>query len=299
MVILSVIGGFLEIAVFLLAVLAFAWAVRFFMDSRKRLNELFPGLLSPGKVIPVGIDRNGFLVPKRVAKTIGTTGSAAFLVPKKKAADHTNGAIHELRLQLQQQQQELTKALQKIALSNGPLTTPEKDPADTINEQLALKELQAKLNAKDAEIQRLRQQEAYAQKLQEQFLDVQDAFEEVQEKLAQVERQAWQTAELSLQLEQATDAGEKLELALYKKEEKLHELTLENGQLRDACHKLESKLSEAHLQQQQLMRKVQLLEGLNTDILQMAEATRKLKNGIVRASELESMLQTITPGEHK
>lgn len=295
---LSIIGGFFEITVFLLAVVAFVWAIRFFMDSRKRLNELFPGLLGTGKAIPVGIDRNGFLVPKRLTATNGTAGPAV-LVQKKKVSGNADEAIRELRQQLQQQQQELSTAIRKMALANGQSAGPDAKPVVHPTEHLALKELQARLEAKETEIQRLRQQEAYAQKLQEQFMDVQDAFEEVQQKLQQMEAQAWQTAELNLQLEQVTDASEKLELALFKKEEKMRELSVENGKLRNTCHELETQLSEARLQQQQLQRKVQLLEGLNTDILQMAEATRKLKNGIVRAAELESMLHSITPGEQK
>lgn len=294
MVLFSFVDGFLEVAVFLLAIIAFVWAIRFFMDSRKLLNELFPGLTSPLKVLSFGIDRNGFLVPKRAEKKSRTAGNAPVYLPQKAPPGNTNKAIDELRLQLQQQQQDLTIALQKMALASGQMAAPTEKTAFPAGEQPTLKALQSQLAEKDAEIQRLRKQEAYTQKLQEQFLDVQDAFEEVREKLVQMEKQVWQAAEMSIQLEQAEQIEQKLEATLCIKEEKLRNLSLENGQLRDACHQLETKLSEAHLQQEQLMRKMHLLEGLNTDMLQMAEAARKLKNGMARAAELESMLQTIS-----
>lgn len=293
MVPLYFVGGFLEIAVFSLAIIAFVWAVRFFMASRKRLNELFPDLLSPLKFLSFGIDRNGFLVPKRAEKKFRVPASSPVYFPEKAPPGNPNKAIHELRLQLQQQQQDLTIALQKMVLANEQMVAPAQQTAFPAGEQPALKALQSRLAEKEAELQQLRKQEVYTQKLQEQFLDVQDAFEEVREKLVQMEKQVWQAAEISIQLEQAKQVEQKLEATLLLKEEKLRILSLENGQLRDACYNLEVKLSESHLQQEQLMRKMHLLEGLNTDMQQMAETTRKLKNGMARAAELESMLQTM------
>ena len=56
----------------------------------------------------------------------------------------------------------------------------------------------------------------------------------------------------------------------------------------------EDKLSEANLQRQQLQKKTQFLEEINTDIQQMSDANRKLKNELRRVAELESMLNLIT-----
>ena len=56
--------------------------------------------------------------------------------------------------------------------------------------------------------------------------------------------------------------------------------------LQEAFHELEEKLSHANLQRQQLIRKVQFLEEANADMLNMAEANRKLKTEMGRVAEL-------------
>jgi hypothetical protein len=57
---------------------------------------------------------------------------------------------------------------------------------------------------------------------------------------------------------------------------------------------LEEKLSQANLQQQQLQKKVQFLEEMNTDMLHMADTNRRLTSEMTRVAELESMLQIMT-----
>ena len=79
-----------------------------------------------------------------------------------------------------------------------------------------------------------------------------------------------------------------------KKEEKIRELSVENGRLHEQLNTTEDKLSEANLQRQQLLKKVQFLEEVNNDIQQMSDTNRKLKNELRRVGELESMLNLIT-----
>ena len=286
-------GGILEIAIFLLAIIAFGLAVRFFINSRKRLQEMFPGIAGPRKGLSIGFDRSGFLIPKTVDKKTGTSVSS-FTAPAKGGDDNTKQEIRELRRQFQQQQLELAKALEKIAYIGQQTKAPEHRTALILEEQRRQEALREQLEEKEVEIQRLKQQEAYTQKLQERLEEVQGAFDELQEKMAQVEKQAWQTAELSIQLEHAEQAQLQAEKNLLKKEEKLRELSLEYQELQDSFHKLEDKLLEANRQQLQLQKKIQLLEGLNSDMLQMAEANRKLKTEIARVAELESMLHLIS-----
>jgi chromosome segregation ATPase len=292
MVLLFTPTGFLEITFFLLAIVVFVMAVRFFMDSRKRLEALFPGLMGSGKLLPFGIDRSGFLIPKTIDKTTPGSSRPSYQPAAPRSADNTTREeIKALRTQVQQQQQELSKALQQIALVSQRSGSLEEGTALLLNEQKRQEGLRMQLNSKDAEIQRLRQQELLSQKMQERFEEVQTEFEKLQEKMQKMEKQAWQAAELSIQLEHAEQAQFQLEKSLQKKEEKLRELMLENQNLQESFHELEEKLSHANLQRQQLIRKVQFLEEANADMLNMAETNRKLKTEMGRVAELESMLE--------
>lgn len=296
MVLLSSPTDFLEIAIFSFAVAAFVLAVRFFVDSRKLLQELFPGLSRPGKLLPFAFDRSGFLLPKTVTRQKERAPGSYFRPTEKNSSDTTKDEIRELRLQLQQQQQELAKALQKMSAFGADAVAPEQKVTTTAESLLQMEEWHSLLEEKEAEIQRLKQNEAYTQTIQERFEEVQGAFTDMQEKVAEMEKQSWQTAELSIHLDHAEQAQRQMETALEKKEERLREVSLENQRLRDAFIELEDKLSEANLQRQQLLKKVQLLEGLNTDMMQMAETNRKLKTEITRVAELESMLYLMTEG---
>jgi chromosome segregation ATPase len=280
---------FLEITAFVLASVALVLAVRFFVDSRKRIDALFPGLIGTRKLLPFGIDRNGFVIPKNTHSAFENQKVSSR--PPLPTSNRTTEEINTLRLQLQQQQKELEKALEKISFANQQNHAVTERSSTALDEQKRLEQLRMQLEKKDSEIQRLRQQELFSQKLQERFDDVQAECEKLQEKVLRLEKQAWQAAELSIQLEHAEQAQLQTEKALLKREERLRELTLENQQLHDAFQEVEAKLSQANLQRQQLLKKVQFLEEVNTDLQQVAEANRKLKTEMTRVAELESMLE--------
>jgi chromosome segregation ATPase len=289
--------GFLEVLFFLCAVAAFVAAVRFFMDSRRRLNEAFPGLSGTRRLLSIGIDRNGFLVPKDNKHSRSETRYTTPLstIP---SSDKTREELADLRRQLQQQKTELAQVLQTLSAGGQPVL-PQASTHLSMEAQHQLQDLQVRLAAKEKEVQQLRHHEAYSNKLQQQFEEVQLAFDDLHEKMLQMERHARQTAELSNQLEQAKQSSRQMETAVQQRDEKLQLLMVENSRLREACGELETKLTEANLQQQQLVRKAHLLEGLNTDIVEMAEAARKLKSGMAKAAEMESLLQLMIAGEQK
>ncbi len=93
-----------------------------------------------------------------------------------------------------------------------------------------------------------------------------------------MEQQAWQAAELSIKIDSLEQSNEQLEKTMQKKEEKVRELTVETGRLHQVLNETEDKLSETSLQRQQLLKKVQFLEEVNSDIKKMSDANRKLKS---------------------
>lgn len=298
MVTLFIPSGLFEIAVFGLAIIAFALAVRFFMDSRKRLQELFPDIIGPRKLMPFGFDRNGFVIPKTIDKKqesihrpVDFSGAAP--------TNQTQKEIKDLRSQLQQQQQELTRALEKISHIADHSGSGEVHSAFSQEGQRKLEELRMQLEEKDTEINRLKAKELYSQKLQEHLEEVQHEYDMLQEKMQQMEEKTWHTAELTIQLERAEQSQQNLEKELNKKEERLREFSLENQHLQEALSELEGRLSEANLQRQQLVKKVQLLEELNVDMMHMAETNRKLKTEVGRIAELESLLNLMMERRRK
>lgn len=296
---LAITFTFLELAIFLIAVVAFLLAVRFFIASQKRLENLLPERKAKQPNFGVGIDRDGFLVPTR-------TDPRSSAARENRNNEETKHEIKELRDMLQLQQLELTRALRQIESLHtvkeaGPYDDEEDDYEDepktelrSTGDAMAMDELRRQLSRKENEIRELRQQVDLNGKLQAHFEEVQNGYEELQQKVQKMEQQAWQAAELAIKVDNLEQATEQLERTVHKKEEKVRELTVENGRLHELLAQTEDKLSEANLQRQQLMKKVQFLEEINTDIQQMSDANRKLKTELRRVAELESMLNLIT-----
>lgn len=64
----------------------------------------------------------------------------------------------------------------------------------------------------------------------------------------------------------------------------------DNHRLRNNLETLEDKLAEANMQRQQLQKKVQFLQELNSDMQSLSDTNKKLQTEIRRIGELESML---------
>jgi chromosome segregation ATPase len=299
MIILFLLTSFLELTIFLFAAITFVLAVRFFMSSRRRLLEEFPGIPGQRKLTGFGFDRSGFLIPKNQDKPTGTFPHYHAPASDTRKPAPAKDEIRDLRRQLQQQQQELSKAMEKISGISQSRGISEPTGNVGWEDEQKSETLRRQMEKKEAEINRLRGQESYTQQLQERFEEVQGEFEKLQEKMAGMEKQAWQTAELNLQLEQAEQEQLQFEKTLHKKEEKLRELSLENHQLHNTLHDLENKLKAADLQRQQLQKKIQLLEDINSNMMDMDKENRSLRSESVRMAELESMLHMMTDEIHK
>jgi chromosome segregation ATPase len=297
---------FLEIAIFLIAVTAFILAIRFFIASQKNLQNLLPSSNRKKFRFGIGVDREGFIVP--TSKERMSTAAQKMLENN----EETKHEIKELRDSLQLQQLELTRALRQIEVLNQ---TKEKetwhddyddyesepyedevkyDDKELTGKNLMSEELRYQLERKETELKELRQQTELNQKLQRHFEEVQASYDELQQKVQKMEQQAWQASEIAIKVDSLEQSNEQLEKTILKKEEKIRELSVENGRLHDMLNQTEDKLSEANFQKQQLQKKTQFLQEINSDIQQMSDANRKLRNELRRVAELESMLNLIT-----
>lgn len=287
---------FLEITVFVIALVAFVLAIRFFIASQKKLEGLLPNRKAKRAYFGIDIDRDGFLVPANRQKPVKAERSESF------ANEETKQEIKELRQMLQLQQLELGRALRQLEDLNLTRPTADDDTlyqdedseADLSHETLVAEELRQRLVGKEADLRELRQQLELSQQLQAHVEDVQSRYDDLQQKVQTMEGQAWEAAEVTIKLESLQLEIEQLEKKLHTKEERLRVLTAENSRLREQLVQTEDKLSETNLQRQQLVKRLRFLEDVNTDIQQMGDTNRKLKTELRRVGELESMLNLIT-----
>ncbi len=285
-----------------MAVLVFLLTVRFFVSNQKNLENLLPQTKRKRKAFKVGLDRDGFIVPATIEESKPATYTS---YQNFESNEETRNEIKELRGMLQLQQLELTRAIKKMEESGASSHRDGYDEEDDYDQEFVeersslttsaeVEELHQLLERRETELRELRQQDDLNKKLQGHFEEVQSGYEELQQKVHKMEQQAWQAAEMAIKVDSLEQANEQFERTVLKKEERMRELTVENSRLHEVLNQTEDKLSEANLQRQQLQKKVQFLEEINSDIQQMSDANRKLKNELRRVAELESMLNLIT-----
>jgi archaellum component FlaC len=204
--------------------------------------------------------------------------------PKPVYSNH-GGEFASLKTNLEQQQRSLDKLMQQMGQMHG-------SKKEETNEEIDM--LQRLLDDKEAELQKVKSQLAGVQKMSNRIEDVYQEFDALQQKIAGLEKQAKGASELAIELEDAREAQKQIKKELVRKQEKLQEAVEESQRLYHQLGEAEDKLAEANLQRQQLMKKVQFLENLNTEFQQVSEANKKLQNELRRIGELESMLSMMT-----
>jgi chromosome segregation ATPase len=209
------------------------------------------------------------------------------LVQVKKPAV-TEDSVHDLKASIAHQQKMLNDYLAKVEeLENG-------GKEQLVQQNNALQKEITKLHGvieeKDAEIEDLQQQVSSASKMAEKIEEVYQEFDQLQSKMAQLEKQANKANNLAIELEDTKHSYEQIHKELLRKQERLEEVMSENQRMRQDMNVIEDKLSDANLQRQQLLKKVQFLQELNTDMQSISDTNKKLQTELRRIGELESML---------
>lgn len=277
----------------MLAVIAFVLAIRFFQNSRRRLQELFPDIAKSRRLLPFTVDRNGFLLPNKTYKKAKTVTSPAGRTEANAQPGATKEELSFLRSQLQQQQQQLEKALAQFQAFNHQ-SAPVFANATAVPDGQKSVEHRGRPGEKDCESQQLKQQTAHLQTPPGRLAKTEAEMDQWQAGLQEIENQARQVSELFVQLKKAEARQAHLEQTLLEKEEKLRELTCKNIRLNDALGAAQRELSQAALHQQQLLKKAHFLEAVNADLQQVSDANKKLKKEASRVAELESMVDLMT-----
>jgi chromosome segregation ATPase len=256
----------LEIAVFVLAATAFIFAIRFFIDSRKKLAGLFAG------------DSTALSF-----KTLPDHSERSAHQPNFTAAGSTD--LDLMKKRIREQQTQLSRAMAQI----DQIETSDsfRIKGDSRKQAAGLELLVQK---KDAELKNLRQQLELSNKIQVHFDELQNEFEVLQEKLEKMEEQAWEANDLAMKVENLEQSELHLQKELVRKDEKINELIAEAQRLHSILNETEDKLRESNMMRQQLQKKAQFLEEMNLDMKQLSDTNRKLQTEIRKIGELESML---------
>ena len=157
-----------------------------------------------------------------------------------------------------------------------------------------VEDMEALLEEKELELQKLKQQLSTSQKMTARIDDVYKEFEALQQKIATLEQTAGKANDLMIELDALKQTNAQTKKDLTRKQEKLQQLMVENQDLQERLNETEDKLSEANLERQQLTKKLQFLENMDNEVQRVSEANKKLQNDLRRIGELESMLSMVS-----
>ena len=285
-----------DIIVLLLMATVLGFVVQFVLVNRRRLQAMIEeskkqnSLTGSGGRYPEDMPKTKWVTPRKAALAETPRFATASRSYQSEAITTAvvPDVVQDLKQTIRQQQKTLDQLLHRVdkldALEEKELGKP------TTTATVAVQVLEEK----EAELQKTKHQLSAAQKVAGRVTQVYEEFDLLQQKMAELEESANKAADLAMELDDVQQAYDQVKKDLDRKQEKLHEAVTENGQLHQQLAETEDKLNETNLQRQQLQKKVQLLENINTELLQLSEANKKMKNELRRIAELESMLSLVS-----
>jgi DNA repair exonuclease SbcCD ATPase subunit len=280
----------IEIAVLVIGALVLGLTIHFFIVSRrslrKTLQETDPDLYRRSKLYaaqPVVKPP----VPEKRSPVSYEPEETSF---KKGAA--REDSVEHLKSTILQQQKLLNGFLRQVE----EIEQEGRGELELTNKELLkeIEDLEARLEKKQASLEDALQQAAVADRMAEKIEEVYKEFDILQDKMSTLEAQASKANNYALELEDTRQAYEQVHKDLQRKNEKMDEMFRENQRLQQQVNELEDKFAEANLHRQQLQKKVQFLQDLNTDLQSVSDTNKKLQTELRRVSELESMLNMIS-----
>jgi chromosome segregation ATPase len=169
-----------------------------------------------------------------------------------------------------------------------------------LNEMLSqqLRDARRSLMDKEAELKQVRQQQVLSNEVKGRLEKAYEEFGVLQDRLHKIESS---TAPQHKGFEY-----EELQQAYFKITREFDELKMKQVNMLEEHQRLarlladtEDKLRESNFQRQQLLKKVNYLEELNTDLQQVAEHNKKLEIQLKRIAEIETLLSRLSSEKDK
>jgi chromosome segregation ATPase len=196
---------------------------------------------------------------------------------------------------LYQYNQHINKLLQQIQM----LKESEKKYQDlqqqhtVLNDQLS--SLYRQIAEKDAEINRIMQEQRLMLEMNERMDKAYADFAQMQDKLRKLEQYLDQPHNKRIEYDQLQESYFKLSREFDEVKGKQISLFEENQRMSRILADTEDKLKEATFQRQQYQKKMLFLEELNRDLQDATEQHKKMESQLRRISEMESILSRSYP----
>jgi DNA repair exonuclease SbcCD ATPase subunit len=212
----------------------------------------------------------------------------------------TDDYLHQLKIaqeNLFQYNQHINKLLQQIQM----LKESEKKFQDlqqqhsVLNEQLS--GMHRQLAEKDAEINRIMQEQRLVLEMNERMDKAYADFTQMQEKLRKLEQYLDQPHSKRIEYDQLQESYFKINREYDEVKGKQMALFDENQRLSRILADTEDKLKEANFQRQLYHKKMLFYEELNRDMQEASEQQKKMESQLRRISEMESFLSRSSPKE--
>lgn len=214
----------------------------------------------------------------------------------KQRPDEKMSYIDQLRVA----QDSLVEHNQKISLLLDQIEVIEESERKT---QEALKnnelmshqvmELSQLLQEKERAIHQIRQKENLSKEMAARLDSAYEEFQILQDKLQKLELQLSTSRHMSLEYEDLQESYKRMSREHELQKAKISNLTEENLHLSETLSGVEDRLREADFQNQQLKKRLNYLEELNSDLQQVTDHNKNLEIQLKRIGELESKLNML------
>lgn len=215
-------------------------------------------------------------------------------------ADHANKPKDYLD-QLREAQHSLIEQNEKINRLLGNIDViKEKEEMQQMmlrtNEELSaqVEEMQLQLSEKENEIHTIKQKENLTKEMSSMLDHAYSDFNILKDKIQKLETQLTSSKMANMEFEDLKEAHSKINSDLEEYKHRYSALATENQDLKMQVDTIEDQLRESNFQRVQLQKKVAYLEELNNDLQVVSDANKKLEGQLKRIGELESMLNMVS-----
>jgi hypothetical protein len=270
------------------------WKLKYFNDIEikdKQLSELKDSLLEIEESNRIYKLENDEL--QRQQKRLQFEQEAAKKVEQQESKPDYIEQLRLAQTSLLEQNQKINQLLENI--ESVKENEEQKKLIEEEKEQLLnqVKELKYLLGQKESEIHNIRQKENLTREMNSMLDSAYSEFNTLQTKIQKLETQLTSSKMVSLEYEDLKESYLKVSRDHEDYKLKLQALTQENQQMSFQLNEVEDKFREANFQRQQLQKRVNYLEELNSDLQVVADANKKLEHQLRRIGELESMLNVV------
>ena len=217
--------------------------------------------------------------------------------PQSSITGPKSGYMEQLELAQQNlldQNAKISQLLAQIDLVKE--TESKQQELEKQNEELEqeLEALELKLAQKEKEIKTTQKKEHLTSEMNSMLDNAYNEFSVLQEKMQKLEAQVMLSNKINMEHQDLKESYYKINNDFEELKQKHSHQLAENRRLYEELTETEDKLKESNFQRQQLQKKVNFLEEINSDMQAVADANKKLENQLKRIGELESMLNVIS-----